>query len=156
MIKGKWKTLLFTTLLASTMAFAEPTPVGVWLTIDDTTHQPKSLIQIVQNSNGTLSGKVVRGMPVDHPERICSKCTDDRKDQKIKGMSIIRNMQKESDEWDGGKILDPENGKEYSCKMHLEDNGRKLVVRGYIGFSLLGRSQTWIRQSDNIVEQVKN
>ncbi|HEX5329200.1 DUF2147 domain-containing protein [Sulfuricurvum sp.] len=149
MIKHTCKTLLFGTLLVSTMAFAESTPVGVWLTIDDTTHQPKSLIQITRSNDGTLSGKVLRGMPVDHPERICSKCTDDRKDQKIKGMSIIRNMKKDGDEWDGGKILDPDNGKEYSCKMRLEENGAKLVVRGYIGFSLLGRSQTWVRQSDD-------
>jgi uncharacterized protein (DUF2147 family) len=64
----------------------------------------------------------------------------------ILGMTIITDMKKDGDGWDNGQILDPENGKIYKCKMRLEDGGNKLVVRGYIGVSLLGRSQTWIRQ----------
>ncbi|MDD4950895.1 DUF2147 domain-containing protein, partial [Sulfuricurvum sp.] len=121
--KNKLISLLFLTIASSLYGGTMDTPLGVWLTIDDSTHQPKSLIQITRSNDGTLSGKVLRGMPIDHPERVCSKCTDDRKDQKIKGMNIIRNMKKDGDEWDGGKILDPDNGKEYSCKMHLEENG---------------------------------
>jgi uncharacterized protein (DUF2147 family) len=62
------------------------------------------------------------------------------------GMTIINGMKPDADTWDGGQILDPENGKLYKCKMHLDDDGQKLVVRGYVGVSLLGRSQTWIRQ----------
>ncbi|WP_027801376.1 DUF2147 domain-containing protein [Paraburkholderia dilworthii] len=123
------------------------TPVGTWQTIDDHTGQPKALVQISQDGNGTLSGKVIKGLgPNDQPDRRCTACTDARKDQPILGMTIISEMKKDGDAWDHGQILDPENGKLYKCKMHLEDGGNKLVVRGYIGVSLLGRSQTWVRQ----------
>jgi uncharacterized protein (DUF2147 family) len=136
-------------LLASAvtaMAQAD-TPVGTWQTIDDSTGQPKALVQISQDSSGTLDGKVIKGLgPNDRPDRRCTACTDERKDQLILGMTIIHDMKKEGDGWDGGNILDPENGKIYKCKMRLEDGGQKLVVRGYIGVSLLGRSQTWVRQ----------
>ncbi|WP_114810990.1 DUF2147 domain-containing protein [Paraburkholderia kururiensis] len=123
------------------------TPVGVWQTIDDHTGQPKALVQITQDGDGTLSGKVIKGLnPADSPDRRCTECTDSRKNQLILGMTIINDLKKDGDKWDGGHILDPENGKVYKCNMHLEDGGQKLVVRGYIGVSLLGRSQTWIRQ----------
>jgi uncharacterized protein (DUF2147 family) len=94
--------------------------------------------------------------PNDSPDRRCTECTDERKDQKILGMTIIKDMKQDGEEWNGGNILDPENGKVYKCKMHLEDNGQKLVVRGYIGVSLLGRSQTWNRQSDASAAQTQN
>lgn len=132
---------------AAAFAQASQTPVGVWQTIDDNTHQPKALVQISQSEDGTLSGKVIKGLnPADKPGKRCTACTDERKDQLILGMTIIKNMKQDGDKWDGGNILDPENGKVYKCNMHLEDGGQKLVVRGYIGFSLIGRSQTWIRQ----------
>ncbi|MGA7782359.1 MAG: DUF2147 domain-containing protein [Paraburkholderia sp.] len=136
-------------LLASAvtaMAQAD-SPIGTWQTIDDSTGQPKALVQISQDGDGALDGKVIKGLGAnDQPDRRCSACTDARKDQLILGMTIIHDMKKEGDGWDGGNILDPENGKVYKCKMHLEDGGQKLVVRGYIGVSLLGRSQIWIRQ----------
>jgi uncharacterized protein (DUF2147 family) len=136
-------------LLASAMTAMAQTdsPVGTWQTIDDHTGQPKALVQITQDGGGTLSGKVIKGLNANNqPERRCTECTDARKDQLILGMTIVNDMKKEGDIWDDGQILDPENGKVYKCKMHLEDGGNKLVVRGYIGVSLLGRSQTWIRQ----------
>ncbi|EKS67556.1 MULTISPECIES: DUF2147 domain-containing protein [Caballeronia] len=127
--------------------FAQATPVGTWQTIDDQTGKAKAIIQIADDGNGQLSGKVVRGIgEFDHPERRCTACTDERKDQLIKGMTIITGMRQDGDEWEGGQILDPDSGKLYKCKMKLEDGGKKLVVRGYIGVSLLGRSQTWVRQ----------
>ena len=122
-------------------------PTGLWQTIDDKTGQPKALVQIVQDSDGTLTGKILTGLGSnDDPNRRCTACTDSRKDQLMKGMTIIDGMKADGDTWDGGQILDPENGKLYKCKMHLDEGGQKLVVRGYIGVSLLGRSQTWIRQ----------
>lgn len=136
-------------LLASAVtAMAQTdTPVGTWQTIDDHTGQPKALVQISQDGSGTLSGKVIKGLgPNDQPDRRCTACTDARKDQPILGMTIISDMKKDGEAWDHGQILDPENGKLYKCKMHLEEGGNKLVVRGYIGVSLLGRSQTWVRQ----------
>ncbi|WP_118185727.1 DUF2147 domain-containing protein [Paraburkholderia phosphatilytica] len=137
--------VLFATAMT---AFAQSaTPVGTWQTIDDHTGKPKALVQISQDSDGSLSGKVIKGLgPNDQPDRRCTACTDARKDQLILGMTIIDDMKSDGSNWDGGQILDPENGKVYKCKMHLEDGGQKLVVRGYIGVSLLGRSQTWVRQ----------
>ena len=131
---------------ATSMAQAA-SPMGLWQTIDDKTGQPKALVQIVQDGDGTLTGKILTGLGSnDDPNRRCTACTDSRKDQLMKGMTIINGMKADGDTWDGGQILDPENGKLYKCKMHLDDSGQKLVVRGYIGVSLLGRSQTWIRQ----------
>ena len=131
---------------ATSMAQAA-SPTGLWQTIDDKTGQPKALVQIVQDSDGTLTGKILTGLGSnDDPNRRCTACTDSRKDQLMKGMTIIDGMKADGDTWDGGQILDPENGKLYKCKMHLDEGGQKLVVRGYIGVSLLGRSQTWIRQ----------
>jgi uncharacterized protein (DUF2147 family) len=131
---------------AASMAQAA-SPTGLWQTIDDKTGQPKALVQIVEDGDGTLTGKILTGLGSnDDPNRRCTACTDSRKDQLMKGMTIINGMKSDGDTWDGGQILDPENGKLYKCKMHLDDGGQKLVVRGYIGVSLLGRSQTWIRQ----------
>jgi uncharacterized protein (DUF2147 family) len=141
-------TALATVLLGSAVAAMaqSTTPVGTWQTIDDHTGQPKALVQITDDG-GTLNGKVIKGLGAnDQPDRRCTACTDARKDQLILGMTIINDMKKDGDDWDNGQILDPENGKVYKCKMHLEDGGNKLVVRGYIGVSLLGRSQTWVRQ----------
>jgi uncharacterized protein (DUF2147 family) len=122
-------------------------PVGTWQTIDDHTGKPKALVQIVEDGDGTLSGKVIKGLgPNDQPDRRCTACTDARKDQLILGMTIVDGMKKAGDGWDGGHILDPENGKIYRCKMHVENGGQQLEVRGYIGISLLGRSQTWNRE----------
>jgi len=121
-------------------------PVGTWQTIDDHTGQPKALVQITEQADGTLSGKVIKGLePNDDPTRRCTECTDARKDQLMLGMTIIDGVKQDGANWDGGHILDPENGKIYRCKMHVEDGGKTLVVRGYIGFALLGRSQTWPR-----------
>ncbi|HTJ93053.1 MAG TPA: DUF2147 domain-containing protein [Pararobbsia sp.] len=131
------------------LAYADTaaSPVGIWQTIDDHTGQPKALVQISQDADGTLSGKVIKGLgPNDQPDRRCDKCTDYRKDQLMLGMTIINGMKPDGDKYDGGQILDPENGSLYKCTMHTEDGGQKLVVRGYIGISLIGRSQTWNRQ----------
>jgi uncharacterized protein (DUF2147 family) len=152
-IKRAWvsMTIACAVVAGATPALADSPemPVGVWQTVDDHTHQPTALVRITQNGDGTLSGKIVRGLGKNNsPERRCTECTDGRKDQKIEGMTIVDGMKQDGDEWSGGKILDPVNGKEYRCKMHLESAGQKLEVRGYIGISLLGRSQIWTRQSD--------
>ncbi|SAL11421.1 lipoprotein [Caballeronia choica] len=146
---GFARAALACTLFASaTIAMAQSnSPAGLWQTIDDSTGQAKALVQIIDDGSGTLSGKIVQGLGQNNqPERRCTACTDSRKDQLIKGMTIITGMKPDGSNWDGGQILDPESGKLYKCKMHLEDGGQKLVVRGYMGVSLLGRSQTWVRQ----------
>ena len=134
-------------LLVSARAFAaDASPAGVWKTIDDKTGQPKSIVEITEQ-NGELTGKVKEVLQSEQgPNPVCKDCEGERKNQPVVGMTIIWGMKKDGEEWSGGKILDPKNGKTYGCKMHLEDGGKKLEVRGFVGFSLLGRSQTWERQ----------
>ena len=133
-------------LLGSAVAWAaNDTPVGTWRQIDDVTGRPKSVIQITE-SNGKLEGKVMQILLSDDgPHPICKKCEGERKDQPIEGMVIMWGVSKDDGVWDGGKILDPKNGKVYSVKLSLADGGQKLDVHGYIGISLLGRSQVWER-----------
>jgi uncharacterized protein (DUF2147 family) len=122
------------------------TPVGTWKTIDDETGQAKALIQITE-SGGKLEGKIIKVLKSDDgPNPVCKKCDGERKDKPVEGMTILWGLSKDGDEWNGGQILDPKNGKIYKAKMSLDDGGRKLNVRGYIGFSLMGRSQVWLRQ----------
>ena len=137
---------------AGTALAATNTPVGTWKTIDDATHQPKSIVQITEN-NGELEGKIVKLLnrsPEDiakdgeHP--LCTKCDGPRKDQPIEGLTIMWGVKQNGDKWDGGKIVDPKTGKTYKVKLTVTDGGQSLDVHGYIGFALLGRSQTWQRQ----------
>jgi len=122
-------------------------PVGVWTTIDDATGKPKSTVEISEH-DGELTGKVVEVLQSDQgPHPLCKLCEGERKDQPIEGMTIIWGMKKDGDTWEGGKILDPHTGKTYGCKIHPAEGGQKLEVRGFMGFSLLGRSQTWERKS---------
>jgi uncharacterized protein (DUF2147 family) len=128
------------------------TPVGTWKQVDDVTGKPTSILQITE-SNGELQAKVLQVMNAT-PEDIardgnppkCTQCDGARKDQPIIGMTIMWGVTRDYDVWDGGKILDPKNGKTYKVKLTLKDGGQKLDVRGYIGFALLGRSQIWERQ----------
>jgi len=140
-------------LLALALAVAAPayaaemTPVGTWTTIDDATGKPKSIVQITE-SNGTLEGKVLEVLQSEqgaHP--VCKECDGERKDKPVEGMVIIWGVSKDGDVWDGGKILDPKNGKTYKVKLTPMEGGNKLDVHGYIGFALLGRSQVWERKS---------
>ena len=123
-------------------------PAGVWRTIDDSTKKDKSLVRIVE-INGVYTGKVEKFLDPESPkDAVCKDCSDERKDKPILGMTIIRNMKQSGDDkavFEGGDILDPNNGKVYQSRMKLVDNGAKLEVRGFIGVALLGRTQTWIR-----------
>jgi uncharacterized protein (DUF2147 family) len=129
-------------------AQAQLSPVGLWRSIDDESKQPKAEIRISQNASGGLSGVVEKSLlTATSTEPNCNLCTDDRKDKPKIGMEIIRGGQQGDGKavWEGGKILDPENGKNYSARLTPIDGGKKLEVRGYIGMPLLGRTQTWIR-----------
>ena len=132
--------------LAAGSAFAQATPAGTWKTIDDNTGKQKGEVTIVEN-NGVFTGKVTKILVPGDENKTCTKCTDDRKDQPIKGLTILTGLKADgNNNWDGGQILDPENGKVYSAKMSLSEDGQKLNVRGFLGISLLGRTQTWIRE----------
>jgi len=130
---------------AMAQAPALPSPVGIWQTVDDHTGKVRGIVRVFE-AQGHLYGNVVRVLEPDKAGAVCLKCTDDRKDKPVEGLQVIRGLHPDGDEWTGGTILDPETGNIYRCSMHLADGGHKLVVRGYLGISLLGRSQTWIRQ----------
>ena len=123
-------------------------PAGAWKTIDDATKKEKSVVRIVDNG-GVYSGRIEKLVESTMaPDAVCKECTDDRKDKPVVGLLIVRNMKQSADDksvFEGGDILDPANGKVYKAKMKLIDNGAKLEVRGFVGISLLGRTQTWIR-----------
>ena len=122
-------------------------PAGLWKTIDDESGKPQSLVRITE-SNGEFRGKVEKLFrePGEGPNPLCDKCQDERKNQPIIGMTILTGMKSERGEYDGGRILDPSNGKIYRSRMSLGKDGQTLDVRGYIGVPLLGRTQTWLRE----------
>ncbi len=130
-------------------AMAQMTPAGVWHTIDDKTGEVSSEVRIVDNA-GLLSGSIEKLLRKDaKQDAVCEKCTDDRNDKLVRGLEIIRGAQKTEGKevWEGGRILDPDNGTVYKLRLTPVDGGKKLEVRGFVGFSLLGRTQTWIRVS---------
>ena len=135
-------------VLGTGIARAQATPVGVWKTIDDESKKEKSLIRITE-SGGVLSGKLEKLLdPASPPDAVCKECSDERKDKPIVGMTLIRGVrQNDGDKavWNGGDILDPNNGKVYRVRLKPIDGGGRLEVRGYIGTPMLGRTQTWIR-----------
>ena len=128
-------------------ARAQATPVGLWNTISDRDGKPTAVVEI-RLLNNELSGVVRELLVVADPEdSVCGKCSGDRKGQRIVGMEILRHMRPDGDHWSDGEILDPENGKTYRATAKLIDGGQKLVVRGYIGLPIFGRSQVWVRRT---------
>jgi uncharacterized protein (DUF2147 family) len=145
-------TLLLGAALSLSMGAAQAatdanSPVGVWKTIDDETGKAKSLVEISE-SGGQLHGRIIKLFNPSKPNPTCEKCEGDKKDQPITGMEILWGLKKRGDEWAGGQVLDPQKGKVYNAKLALAENGSKLNLRGYIGFSMLGRTQTWLRETD--------
>jgi uncharacterized protein (DUF2147 family) len=142
-----FKSCVALALFAAGSSFAQMTPVGTWHSIDDKTGEAKAEIQIV-DKDGVLTGRVVKTLRNDpNAKKICDDCKDDRKGQAIAGMEIIRGVKADTSGenlWaSGGKILDPENGKEYTVKMVPLEGGKKLQVRGFIG--PFYRTQVWLR-----------
>ena len=151
LLRALWCTAALSALAATAAAAgpgeagAGPPPeVGLWQTISDKTGKPEGYIRISLVGD-ELRGVIERGMPGDDPNELCTKCSGERKNQKKIGMTILTGMHRQDDHWGGGEILDPDNGSTYRCRIKAVDSGRKLEVRGYIGFSLLGRTQTWVR-----------
>ena len=146
---GFARCLAIAALLCHLPALADapsPSPAGKWKTFDDASGNAKSVVTIWE-ANGTLAGKVEKVLDAsrDEPNPKCSRCEGDLKDQPIIGLRILRDLKKDGDRWSGGTVLDPSNGQFYSCTISLEDGGSTLKLRGYIGFSLLGRTQRWSR-----------
>ena len=132
-------------VLFASPLWAQMTPEGHWQTIDEKTKEVKSQIHITDNG-GVLSGKIEKLLRKDaKQDAVCTECSDDRKDKPMLGLEIIRDAKKAegNDVWEDGKILDPENGRNYTLRMTPIEGGKKLDVRG--SFGPFGRTQTWVR-----------
>jgi len=128
----------FVALFLATLSYAQIE--GKWKTIDDETGQEKSIVEIFKKSDGKYYGKVTQ-LLIKPANANCVDCKDDRKNKPILGMEVVRGLKKDGNEFTGGTITDPKTGKTYKCT--ITRSGDKLNVRGYIGFSLIGRNQTW-------------
>ena len=144
-------------LLGGHARSADPTsPAGLWQTIDDDTKQPTGWF-LIGNHDGVYDGIIAKMFlkPGENPNVVCDQCTDDRHGHSWLGLEIIRGMAQESaDKYGGGTILDPRDGKIYHATMKLSPDGQTLIVRGYIGFSLLGENQYWTRLPDSDMSQL--
>ena len=132
--------------LFAAIAHAQATPAGLWKSIDDESRKEKSLIRITE-SGGVFTGKLEKLLdPTAKADAVCDKCSDERKDKPIVGMTLIKGVKQNADDkakWDGGEILDPNNGKTYKVRLTPIDGGKTLEVRGFIG--PFYRNQTWTR-----------
>jgi len=126
-------------------AIAQMSPVGLWKTIDDDGKTEKSLVRVTE-ADGVLTGKIEKIFDPVKAGNTCDKCSDDRKDQPVLGMTIIRNVRQDADDktiWTGGEILDPNNGKTYRTRLKPVDGGKTMEMRGYVAF--IYRTQVWQR-----------
>ncbi|GET46246.1 DUF2147 domain-containing protein [Capnocytophaga felis] len=130
-------------VFVSIFALQAQSVLGKWKTVDDETGKEKSIVEIYEK-NGLIYGKLVELLEEKNKNAVCSACSGKNKNKPYLGLIIITDLKKDGDEWSGGKILDPKTGKEYKCNMTLE-NSNKLKVRGYVGISLIGRTQYWQR-----------
>ena len=142
-MKSTLAAILFASLALP--ALAQMSPVGTWHTMDEKTGEIKSQI-VISEAGGVVSGKIDKVLRKDaKPDAVCDECSDDRKGKPLLGLEIIRGAKKAADKnvWEDGKILDPENGKNYTLRLTPIEGGKKLEVRGSIG--PFGRTQTWVR-----------
>lgn len=120
------------------------TPVGLWLAFNDQ-GKPTGYIRITEQ-DGVLRGVVERGLPTDTQEKFCTACKDHRKNQRMLGMEVLWNMHRDGNDYVGGEIIEPFSGNIYRAKLTLLEKGATLKVRGYMGVSMFGRNQIWIRE----------
>lgn len=140
----KWLITGTAAALAATLAWAQSSPAGQWQTFDDDSGAKKAVVKIMQLQSGELVGKIEKLL--QKPGAVCQQCSGSKKGKPIEGMTILWGLKPSGDnEWSDGEILDPQNGKTYSLKAKLSADGKTLELRGYLGISLLGRTQTWQR-----------
>ncbi|MBG6130782.1 uncharacterized protein (DUF2147 family) [Aquimarina sp. EL_43] len=139
-----FRNILFVAIvLVSVTASAQQQIVGQWKTIDDTTGEPRSIVEIYKKGN-KLFGKILQVLDEAERNKLCIECKGNDHNKPIEGMVIIKELEKDGNQYEDGTIMDPENGKVYRCKIWIdEDNPNVLNVRGYIAF--LYRTQKWIR-----------
>ena len=136
---------MYAIILAALLSFQTSTVQGTWVNIDDETGVEKSEITLYVE-NGKLYGKIERLLLPEDQGKVCEKCKGKEKNQPLEGLIIVKGLAKDGEVWTDGKILDPANGKSYDCTIKLDDSNT-LNVRGYLGFSFIGRSQVWKRKA---------
>lgn len=120
-------------------------PVGYWETISDVTKKPRSIVWLYE-TDGVLYGKIVKNLdPAEGEGKLCTECPGEFHDKPVIGLQFLWGLKEKEGNWKGGRVLDPDNGKIYRCKLAVQEGGETLNVRGYLGISLLGRTQTWKR-----------
>ncbi len=142
----------------ATPAPAAPSPTGLWQAVDDDTKQPTGWF-LISSKDGVYSGTIAKMFlkPGEDPNAVCDACKDDRLNHPWLGLEIIRGMKQDADhpdEYVDGTILDPRDGKVYKAKMTVKPDNQTLVVRGYIGISLLGQNQYWTRLPDAAMKEL--
>jgi hypothetical protein len=144
---------LFLWAAAAWPAAAEPSAAGLWQKIEN--GEPRLYVLVVDH-NGVFEGVMAKLFPKQGSTgpRICSECTDDRKNAPWLGISFVRDMKRNGLKYENGNVLDPRDGKIYSAMMTLSPDGQTLTLRGYIGISLLGRDETWTRLPDSTIAQI--
>lgn len=137
------KTILTFTLFLFSISMNSQTIFGKWHSTNEETGKVDSVIEVYEK-NGKAFAKVVEIKNPNRKNALCDLCQGKNKNKPILGLNILTGLEKDDDEWSGGKILDPRNGKVYKCYIKLEDPN-KLKIRGYIGFALIGKTAYWTR-----------
>jgi uncharacterized protein (DUF2147 family) len=138
------KTFIFLLVFCPFSFLKAQSPIGTWKAIDDKTGKEKGHVKIYETKSGKLQGDIVKILTPGRENSKCTECEGDRKNKPVMGMTIMWALEKDGDEWNDGHILDTNSGKQYKCYIKLLDNNT-LEVRGYLGVSLLGRTQIWKR-----------
>ncbi len=141
-----YKKLLVVLIVSITQFSFSQSVIGKWKTVDDETGKENGIVGIYE-INGKIYGRIINILKTENRFKKCKLCQGSDKDKPIMGLTFIKGLTKDGNEYNGGKILDPKNGKLYNCYINLIGNDT-LKVRGYIGISLFGRTQYWCRVID--------